>query len=152
MEGIYDGVIDSRRALTGMDGILLTDDGQTVICTESFQAQANFTNSKFQPCGVYQEREVPQSFSLTISFSEYVVEDAILFTTLMEALEKGDFPTLNFQGYIKGKDGQEERIIYRNVVPSGTVDIQNVSNGDTIKRQWSLFVNSVPKMQKYISY
>lgn len=152
MRGIYDGVIDARHALTGMDGVLLTDDGQTVVCVENFQSQANFNNSKFQPCGVYQEREIPQSFGVTITFSEYVVEDAVLFTTLMEALANGEFPTLNFQGYIQGKDGQEQRVVYRDVVPSGAVDIQNVSNGDTIKRQWSLFVNSVPKAQKYISY
>lgn len=152
MNGVYDGVIDARRALTGMDGILLTNDGQTVVSIENFQCQANFTNATFQPCGVYQQREIPQAFGLTLTFSEYVVEDAILFTTLMDALNKGEFPTFNFQGYIKGKNGQEQRVVYRDVVPSGNIDIQNVSNGDVIKRSWSLFVNSVPNMQKYISY
>jgi hypothetical protein len=32
-------------------------------------------------------------------------------------------------------------MVYRDVVPSGTIDLQNLSVGDVIKRAWSLYVN-----------
>ena len=35
-------------------------------------------------------------------------------------------------------------------VPSGNIDLQNLTVGDTIKRQWSLFVNEPPELQKLL--
>ena len=57
-----------------------------------------------------------------------------------------------FQGVIKGRNGSEERIIYRDCVPSGNLDLQNISPGDIIKRQWSLFVNRPPELQSLLTY
>ena len=36
-------------------------------------------------------------------------------------------------------------------VPSGQVDIQNVSTGDVIKRNWNFFVNRAPRLQSLLS-
>lgn len=43
-------------------------------------------------------------------------------------------------------------MIYRDCVPSGNIDLQNVSTGDLIKRAWSLFVNRPPELQNLLSY
>ena len=40
---------------------------------------------------------------------------------------------------------------YRQCVPSGTIDLQNLSVGDIIKRAWSLFVNEPPELQKLLT-
>jgi len=52
---------------------------------------------------------------------------------------------------VKGRNGSEQRMIYRQCVPSGTIDLQNLSVGDTIKRAWSLFVNDPPELQSLLT-
>ena len=46
-----------------------------------------------------------------------------------------------------GRNGSEERLVYNDCVPSGNIDLQNVTVGDLIKRQWSLFVNGAVNQQ-----
>lgn len=151
MSELYNPTTNSALAMTGKDGILCTDDGQQVLCIESWQSQANFTNAKFQPCGAYRESEIPQSYGVTLTLSEYVINDVVLLEQLFEAMSRRELPNFNFQGKLVRPDGSTEIITYRNVVPSGTIDLQNVTNGDTIKRQWSFFVNSDPKLQSKLS-
>jgi len=59
-------------------------------------------------------------------------------------------PEWSFQGVVQGRNGSEQRMVYRDVVPSGTIDLQNLSVGDVIKRAWSLFVNSPPELQSLL--
>ena len=59
-------------------------------------------------------------------------------------------PAWNFQGVVKGRNDSEQRMIYRQCVPSGTIDLQNLSVGDIIKRAWSLFVNEPPELQSLL--
>lgn len=40
---------------------------------------------------------------------------------------------------------------YRQCVPSGAIDLQNVTVGDLLKRAWSMFVNEPPELQKLLS-
>ena len=47
---------------------------------------------------------------------------------------------------MRRRDGQSERIVYRNCVPDGTVDLQTLNPGEIIKRNWSFRVNSTPEM------
>ena len=60
-------------------------------------------------------------------------------------------PVWNFQGVLTGRNGSEERVTYREVVPSGSIDIQNITTGDVIKRSWSFFVNRPPKLQSKLT-
>lgn len=44
----------------------------------------------------------------------------------------------------------EERVVYKECIPSGQIDIQNVTVGDVIKRNWNFFVNRPPKLQSLL--
>jgi len=145
------GPIDTRNVLTGKDGALYNDAGVMLATVESFQAQVSVTNAKYQPLGDMQEHEAPQSYSVTLTFSQIIIEDDAFIQEFMKALADGTLPCWNFQGVMKGRNGSEQRMNYRSCVPSGTIDLQNVTVGDVLKRAWSFFVNEPPALQKLLS-
>ena len=142
------GPVDSRKVLTGKDGALYNDAG-TMLAT--FQTQVNVTNAKYQPLGDMQEHDAPQSYAVTLTFSQVVIEDDEFITEFMNALKEGTMPIWNFQGLVKGRNGTEQRMNYRSCIPTGTIDLQNLSVGDLIKRAWSFTVNEPPALQKLLS-
>jgi hypothetical protein len=144
------GPIDTRKALTGKDGALFNDAGTMLATVETFQTQVNVTNSKYQPLGDAQEHEVFQAYGVTLTFTEIVIEDEGFIRELFDAFSTGVMPEWSFQGVVQGRNGSEQRMVYRDVVPSGTIDLQNLSVGDVIKRAWSLFVNSPPELQSLL--
>ena len=144
------GPIDTRKALTGKDGALFNDAGTMLATVETFQTQVNVTNSKYQPLGDAQEHEVFQAHGVTLTFTEIVIEDEGFIRELFNAFSTGVMPEWSFQGVVQGRNGSEQRMVYRDVVPSGTIDLQNLSVGDVIKRAWSLFVNSPPELQSLL--
>lgn len=143
--------IDTRMALTGKNGALYSDDGTMLATVETFQTQVNVTNAKYQPLGDAQEHEVFQSYGVTLTFTEIVISDEQFMEEMFEAMRTGEMPAWNFQGVVKGRNGSEQRMNYRQCVPSGTIDLQNLSVGDIIKRAWSLFVNEPPELQKLLT-
>ena len=143
--------IDTRLALTGKNGALYSDDGTLLATVETFQTQVNVTNAKYQPLGDAQEHEVFQSYGVTLTFTEIVISDEQFMEEMFEAMRTGEMPAWNFQGVVKGRNGSEQRMNYRQCVPSGTIDLQNLSVGDIIKRAWSLFVNEPPELQKLLT-
>ena len=143
--------IDARKVLTGKDGALYNDEGVMLATVETFQTQVNVTNAKYQPLGDAQEHEVFQSYGVTLTFTEVVIADERFIQELFEGMKTGVMPAWNFQGVVKGRNGSEQRMIYRQCVPSGTIDLQNLSVGDTIKRAWSLFVNDPPELQSLLN-
>lgn len=145
------GPIDTRYALTGKDGMLFNESGVLMATMETYQAQVSVTNAKYQPLGDAQEHEVFQSYKVTLNFTEVIVEDTTFIQEMYNAFKTGIMPDWTFQGVIKGRNGSEERVIYRYCVPSGTIDLQNVTIGDLIKRAWSLFVNQPPELQNLLT-
>jgi hypothetical protein len=143
--------IDARKVLTGKDGALYNDEGVMLATVETFQTQVNVTNAKYQPLGDAQEHEVFQAYGVTLTFTEVVIADERFIQELFEGMKTGVMPAWNFQGVVKGRNGSEQRMIYRQCVPSGTIDLQNLSVGDTIKRAWSLFVNDPPELQSLLT-
>ena len=143
--------IDARKVLTGKDGALYNDEVVMLATVETFQTQVNVTNAKYQPLGDAQEHEVFQSYGVTLTFTEVVIADERFIQELFEGMKTGVMPAWNFQGVVKGRNGSEQRMIYRQCVPSGTIDLQNLSVGDTIKRAWSLFVNDPPELQSLLT-
>ena len=134
-------VANAKKVLTGKNGALYNAKGKLLATMETYQAQVNVTNTKFQPLGDPQEHEIFTSYGQTLTFTEIVVEDGEFITDLLAGMKSGEMPSWNFQGVIKGRNGSEERLVYNDCVPSGNIDLQNVTVGDLIKRQWSLFVN-----------
>lgn len=145
------GPVDSRKVLTGKDGALFNDAGKMLATVESFQTQVNVTNAKYQPLGDMQEHEAAQSYAVTLTFSQIVIEDDAFIQEFVEALAKGEMPCWNFQGLVKGRNNSEQRMNYRSCIPTGTIDLQNLTVGDLIKRAWSFTVNEPPALQKLLT-
>jgi len=141
------GPIDTRKVLTGKDGALFNDEGVMLATVEPFKTQVNVTNAKYQPLGDAQEHEVFQSYAVTLIFTETVIADERFIIELFEGFKSGVIPEWNFQGVVKGRNGSEQRMVYRQCVPSGMIDLQNLTVGDTIKREWNLYVNDPPELQ-----
>ena len=142
---------DSRHARTGKDGAFYNEDGVMLASVETFSSNVTFNNAKYNVLGDPQEHETAASYAVTLTMTQVVVEDDAFIQELMEALETGIMPRWNFQGTLTGLNGSEERIVYRDCLPSGQVDLQNIAVGDVIKRAWNFFVNRPPKLQNLLS-
>ena len=146
------GPIDVRRVFTGKDALLFSEDGTMLATVETYQTQVNVTNATYQPLGDAQQHEAFQAYGLTFTCTETIIEDTAFIQELVNGMAVGQMPRWTFQGTLKGRNGSEERFIYRDCVPSGNIDIQNMTVGDLIKRQWSLFVNNRLELQNLLSY
>lgn len=146
------GPIDTRHLTTGKDGMLFDEAGELLATMETYQTQTNYTNASYQPLGDAQEHAVMSGYKVTLTFTECVVESSSMFQELFESMQSGQPVMWTFQGTQKGRNGSEERIIYRDCVPDGAIDLQNVTIGDIYKRAWSLVVNRPPELQNLLSY
>lgn len=142
---------DARHARTGKDAGLYDEDGNLLASMESFSSKVTYNNVKYRPLGDPQEHETSDSYGIAITVTEIVIEDIDMFITLMDALKSGITPQFVFQGVLMGLNDSEERVVYRECIPSGDIDLQNVANGDVIKRNWSLFCNGKPELQKRLT-
>ena len=150
MNGLNDqSVLDVRKLITGKDGQLFVTDkkGDSIFLAEvdSFQAQLAPKNVDYQPVGSAVEFAVNTGYSMTLTLTEAVVRDDAMLDGLIRDLQAGYFPGYDFQGKLRRRDGQAQRIVYRNCVPDGTIDLQNVSPGEIVKRSWSFRVNASPE-------
>lgn len=141
---------DVRKVLSGKDAGLFNDRGILLATVESFKATVDVKNNSYLPLGEMQERDVPVSFKVTVSFTETVIEDETFISELMDGMATGVMPSWNLQGVVKGRSGDEERMIYRDCVPQGSIDLQNLTVGETLKRAWSMTVNNPPKLQSML--
>ena len=144
------GPVDVRKVLSGKDGALFAEDGTLLATVETFQTKVSVTNAKYQPLGDAQEHEVLTGYNVTLTFTETVIFDERFIQELFDGMASGFMPDWNFQGSIRGRDGTYQRMNYRQCVPSGDIDLQNLSIGDTLKRAWSLFVNEPPELQSLL--
>lgn len=132
---------DARHSRAGKDGALYNEDGVMFAQVDSFQTKTAFNNYKYSPLGQARELEVNNTYGVSITISEIVVEDGFLFNQVLSAIAAGESPVLTFDGTIVGRNGSEERLTYRECVFSGDNDIQNVATGDVLKRAFSLWCN-----------
>lgn len=143
--------IDVRKVMSGKDGALYDEDGNMLVSVESFQSQVNITNQTYQPLGSAQERSTMTSYKVTLTMSEIVVVNSTFFRLLMDGLKTGQMPVLNFRGMVRSPyDGSEEQVVYRDCVPDGTIDIQNMQPGELYKRSWNWVVNQPPEAQSLL--
>ena len=143
--------VDVRKVMSGKDGALYDDQGQLLVSVENFNSQVAINNQTFQPLGSAQERSAMTSYKVTLTFTEVVVESGRFFRLIMNALKTGRMPVLNFRGMGKSPyDNSEEQVVYRNCVPDGTLDIQNMQPGELCTRTWNWVVNDPPDLQKLL--
>jgi len=139
-------------ARSGKDGLLYSEDGKTLLATvDQFTSKANFANLDYKPLGVMVGQKVPNGVTVTLTFSQYVVEDDQLFEELMEFINTGTLPKWNFVGVLNEDgytdEGKAQRIVYSNCVPDGEIDLQNITPGELVKRSWTFSCNSAPCLQ-----
>lgn len=97
------GVFDPRNILRGYDGELYDGDGNFLAEVNTWQAQLNFTNTDYQAAGQKISWAIPQSFTVTLTFTETVVKDARLLAKVIAGLRTGAADAaLNFQGVLRG--------------------------------------------------
>lgn len=154
MDGLNDtSLLDVRKLISGKDGQLFvtTKAGTNLFLAEvdTFQTQLSPTNVDYQPVGSALIYAVNTGYSVTITLTEAVVRDDVMIKEFIEDVQKGYFPTFDFQGKLRRRDGQTERMVYRNCVPDGTIDLQNLNPGEIVKRAWSFRVNATPEMLEY---
>ena len=146
------GSADTRRFFTGKDALLLDENGVTLATVDQFTAQVNVTNAKYQPLGDTQEHSQLASYSVTLTISECIVEDEKFIQDMFTMFSVGQPIWWTFQGVLKGRNGSEQRMIFRDCVPDGQIDLQNFTAGDIIKRQWNLACNCPPELQNMLTY
>jgi len=143
--------IDVRKVMSGKDGALYDEEGNLLVSVESYQSQVAITNQTYQPLGSAQERSTMTSYRVTLTFTEIVVEDGQFFRLIVEGMRTGRMPVLNFRGMVRSPyDNSEEQMVYRDCVPDGTIDIQNMQPGELYKRSWSWIVNQPPELQSLL--
>lgn len=142
---------DSRYAKTGKDGAFYNSDGVLLASVESFTSNVTFNNVKYNVLGDPQEHEAPNSYSVILTMTQILVEDDLFIKEIFQAMKTGTVPCWNFQGSIKGPgDKNEERVVYRDCVPSGQIDLQNIVVGEVVKRVWNFYVNRPPELTMFL--
>ena len=142
---------DTRNVLTGKDGAFFDDEGNMLATVESYNVQVSNNNGNYQPLGAMQEMDIPQTFKVTLIVTAVVIESDKFIQEYLDALDQDTLPQWNFHGMIRVRNGSEERMNFRDCVPSGTVDLQNLTVGDIIRRNWNLTVNQPPKLQSLLT-
>lgn len=155
VDGLNDqSILDVRKVVSGKDGRLFVTNkaGVNIFLAEvnSFQVQITPNNTDYQPVGSALVYSVNTGYSVTLTLDETIVRDDVMVTELIADLQNGYFPSYDFQGMLRRRDGQVERIVYRNCVPSGTIDLQHLTPGDILKRAWNFRVNSSPEILQHI--
>lgn len=142
---------DSRHSRTGKDGAFFNDKGKLLATVESFSSNVSFNNAQYSVLGDAQEHESPNTFKVSLTMAQIVVEDDEFIVELVKAMQEQIMPVWNFQGSLLGRNGSDERMTYYECIPSGQVDLQNVAVGDVVKRNWSFHVNKAPKLTSLLS-
>lgn len=142
---------DARHARTGKDGAFFNQDGKLLATVETFTSNVSFNNAQYQVLGDAQEHEAPNTYKVSLTMSQVVVEDDEFIQELVDALDTQEMPVWNFQGSLLGRNNSEERMTYYECIPSGQVDLQNVAVGDVVKRNWNFHVNKAPKLTSLLS-
>lgn len=140
-------IADSRKVLTGSDGCMYDGKGKLLATVETFQSKANFSNLEYRALGSPMKMEIGDAVSTTLSITMTVIESDDFIDGIEQFQTTGKMPEWNFQGAVRGKNGSTERKIYNYCVPSGDIDLQNVTVGSIIKRTLNFHVNGGVKTQ-----
>ena len=127
---------DARQARTGKDGAFYNADGVLLATVESFSSNVSFNNASYSVLGNAQELESANTFKVTLTMSQIVVEDDAFIQELMTAMKEQTMPYWNFQGVLTGRNGSEQRVVYSECVPSGQVDLQNITTGSKLFKKF----------------
>ncbi len=144
--------LDTRKIIPGRNGFLFDDAGNQLAQVPKFQTQIEYQNSDYQAAGSAIVAAVPMSYRVTLNLTETVVTDVDLFKKMIDGLKEGKMDAFfDFQGAVKSPGGETQRLIYRECVPDGSIDLQNVQVGEIIERAWTFRVNQPPDLQEWLT-
>ena len=143
---------DARQARTGKDGLLFNDRGTLIATIESFQSNVSYNNQAYVVLGDPQEHETSDTYKVTLTCSQMVIEDDEFIQDLIASMEYNQPPQWNLRGSLLGNNGSEQSVTYRDCLPSGQIDLQNIAVGQVVKRNWNFIVNRPPKLSSLLSY
>ena len=76
---------------------------------DTFTAQLSQNNVDYQPVGSALVYGVPSCYSITLTLTEAIVRDDVLIEKLLDGIKLRYFPTFDFQGKLRRRDGQSSR-------------------------------------------
>ena len=144
------GYKDIRRVFSGKDGAVFDEDGELLATVDSFQAQVTWTNADYNPLGDAQTHSHLLSYKVTLAITECIVESDKFLSDMFSTMKSGVPCWWTFQHDVKGWDGKAERVVYRDCVPDGQIDLANMQVGELCKRTINLVVNQPPELQKIL--
>ncbi len=144
-------MIDYRKVLNGRRGKLFDDQGKFLAMINTWQAQVNITNTDYRPAGEAQAVAIFDSYTVTLTFTETVIEDETFLEKFINAIRNKEQFVMNFMGVVEGHGNGESRLVFRDCVPDGSIDLANIQVGDIINRAWSWRVNSPPELQELLA-
>lgn len=142
---------NARQVRTGKDGALYNQNGVLIATVESFQSNVSYDNQAVNVLGNPQELETSDLYKVTLTFSQLIVEDDAFIQDLVTSMETRQPPQWNFRGSLLGTNDSEQSMTYRDVIPSGQIDLQNINVGQVVKRAWNLAVNRPPKLSSLLN-
>lgn len=96
------GSLDPRNILRGYSGELYDGDGNFLAEVNEWQAQIDYTNTDYQPAGSKLTWAIPQSYTVTLTFTETVIRDARLLQKVIDGLgDNAPDAVLNFMGVLR---------------------------------------------------
>lgn len=96
------GEFDPRNILTGKDGELYDGDGNFLAEVNTWNMAINFTNTDYNPAGKKITWAIPTNYSLTLTFTETIIRDAIMLQKVVQGLrDRSKGAVLNFTGVLR---------------------------------------------------
>jgi hypothetical protein len=88
----------------GADGQLLDQDGNFLLAVNTWEIMANVRNTDYQAGGQRIMWALHQGYSITLTLTEAVWKDGVLFTKVLPSLQEGQGDVaLRFQGVIRAR-------------------------------------------------
>ena len=146
------GYADVRRLFSGKDCAIFDEDGELLATVDSFQGQITYTNADYNPLGDTQTHSHLLSYKVTLAITSCIIESDKFLKDMYASMKSGEPVWWTFQHDVAGWDGSHERVIYRDCVPDGQIDLQNMQVGELCKRTINLVVNQPPELQSVLHY
>ena len=100
------GTFDPRSILRGYNGELYDGDGNFLAEVNTWQAQINYTNADYQAAGSKITWAIPQSYTVSLTFTETIIKDSRILQRVVNGLRRGESDAvLNFMGVLRGQEG-----------------------------------------------
>ena len=143
---------DTRYLFSGKDAELRDEDDNLLSTVESFQAQVTFANAQYQPLGSPLQAEFMTGYGIVLTVTQCIIMSDRFSKDVFDFFVKGRHaPHWTLISVLHGYDDSEERVVFRDCVPTGNLDLYNLTAGDVLKRAWQMHCNQAPDLQKLLT-